>query len=153
MDLRYDGKGPPKLLEYNADTPTSLIEAAVAQWNWLQAVHPRQRPVQLDPREADRALAQILRRTLPGDRQSCISACVKDNEEDLGNLEYLRDTAMQAGIDARQIYVEDIGWSEAEQCFVDLDDESDPRALQALPVGMDDERGIRPEHAAAQASR
>src|SRR5277367_3541145 len=26
----------PKLLEYNADTPTSLLEAAVVQWNWLE---------------------------------------------------------------------------------------------------------------------
>lgn len=28
FDLRYDGTGPAKLLEYNADTPTSLVEAA-----------------------------------------------------------------------------------------------------------------------------
>ena len=28
LDLAYDGKEPPKLLEYNADTPTSLLEAA-----------------------------------------------------------------------------------------------------------------------------
>ncbi|HWH71523.1 MAG TPA: glutathionylspermidine synthase family protein, partial [Candidatus Sulfotelmatobacter sp.] len=28
--------GPPKLLEYNADTPTALVEAAVVQWYWLQ---------------------------------------------------------------------------------------------------------------------
>ena len=27
FDLCYDGKGEPKLLEYNADTPTALIEA------------------------------------------------------------------------------------------------------------------------------
>jgi len=26
FDLAYDGAGPPKLLEYNADTPTSLLE-------------------------------------------------------------------------------------------------------------------------------
>src|SRR5260370_3419922 len=26
----------PKLLEYNADTPTSLLEAAVVQWNCLK---------------------------------------------------------------------------------------------------------------------
>ncbi len=26
----------PKLLEYNADTPTSLLEAAVIQWHWLK---------------------------------------------------------------------------------------------------------------------
>ncbi len=29
FDLAFDGSGPPKLLEYNADTPTSLLEAAV----------------------------------------------------------------------------------------------------------------------------
>lgn len=28
--------GVPKLLEYNADTPTSLFESAVVQWFWLQ---------------------------------------------------------------------------------------------------------------------
>jgi glutathionylspermidine synthase len=28
MDLSYDGKGPVKLLEYNADTPTALYESA-----------------------------------------------------------------------------------------------------------------------------
>src|SRR5882724_11087135 len=27
FDLAFDGSGPPKLLEYNADTPTSLLEA------------------------------------------------------------------------------------------------------------------------------
>ncbi len=40
FDLSYDGKGPPKMLEYNADTPTSLLEAAVVQWHWLQECHP-----------------------------------------------------------------------------------------------------------------
>ena len=28
FDLRYDGKGPAKLLEYNADTPTAVFETA-----------------------------------------------------------------------------------------------------------------------------
>ena len=42
FDFAYDGKGPPKLLEYNADTPTALLESSVAQWNWLeQAILPR----------------------------------------------------------------------------------------------------------------
>jgi len=31
FDLRYDGQGPAKMLEYNADTPTSVFEAAVFQ--------------------------------------------------------------------------------------------------------------------------
>ena len=33
-------QGPPKLLEYNADTPTSLVEAAVIQWEWLEECFP-----------------------------------------------------------------------------------------------------------------
>jgi glutathionylspermidine synthase len=36
FDLAYDGKKPAKLLEYNADTPTSLFESAVVQWHWLE---------------------------------------------------------------------------------------------------------------------
>jgi glutathionylspermidine synthase len=40
FDLAYDGQSPPKLLEYNADTPTALVEAAVAQWFWLRELHP-----------------------------------------------------------------------------------------------------------------
>src|ERR1700722_2715702 len=36
LDLRFDGHGPAKLLEYNADTPTSIFEAAVFQWTWLE---------------------------------------------------------------------------------------------------------------------
>ncbi|WP_282860485.1 glutathionylspermidine synthase family protein, partial [Pseudoclavibacter helvolus] len=35
FDLAYDGAGTPKLLEFNADTPTSLVESAAAQWQWL----------------------------------------------------------------------------------------------------------------------
>ena len=38
MDFSYagDGGGHAKLLEYNADTPTALYEAAVFQWRWLE---------------------------------------------------------------------------------------------------------------------
>ena len=39
LDLAYDGKSI-KLLEYNADTPTGLVEAAIAQWYWLQDCFP-----------------------------------------------------------------------------------------------------------------
>ena len=40
FDLSYDGVNPPKLLEYNANTPTSLLEASVVQWHWRQDVMP-----------------------------------------------------------------------------------------------------------------
>lgn len=36
FDFAWDGVGPPKLLEYNADTPTALYEAAEAQADWAK---------------------------------------------------------------------------------------------------------------------
>lgn len=41
FDFAWDGSGAPKLLEYNADTPTALPEASVAQWFWLQDLKAR----------------------------------------------------------------------------------------------------------------
>ena len=63
FDLSFDGQGPPKLLEYNADTPTALLEAAVIQWFWskdllagLPAGSAAVRSIQQHPRAADRSL-------------------------------------------------------------------------------------------------
>ena len=36
MDFAWCGNAPVKLLEYNADTPTSLYESAYFQWLWLE---------------------------------------------------------------------------------------------------------------------
>lgn len=36
FDFAYDGQSPAKLMEYNADTPTSLYESAAFQWQWLE---------------------------------------------------------------------------------------------------------------------
>ena len=74
FDLRYDGQGPAKLLEYNADTPTSVFETAVFQWMWLEDAIARNhrpegcRPVQFAARAADRRLARDRQR-----RATCIS--------------------------------------------------------------------------------
>ena len=32
--------GVPKLLEFNADTPTTLIESSLVQWYWKEDVFP-----------------------------------------------------------------------------------------------------------------
>ena len=41
FDLIYSGNDgrPPRMLEYNADTPTGLVEAALIQWYWHEDVH------------------------------------------------------------------------------------------------------------------
>jgi len=121
FDFCSAGQGEPKMLEYNADTPTSLIESAIAQWNWQQELHADQDQFNsLHEKLIDRwrEIARAIR--LSG---SMHFACLRDNQEDVGNIDYLRDTAMQAGIDARFIAVEDIGWDDSQRRFVGLDGE------------------------------
>jgi glutathionylspermidine synthase len=117
FDFSWDGEGEPKLLEYNADTPTALLEASVVQWHWLEDTRP----------DADQfnslheklvARWQALR-AAHGD-QVLHLACVKDSDEDLGNVEYLRDCALQGGWDARRLSIEELGWDGAR--FLDLED-------------------------------
>ncbi len=41
FDFTFDRLGTPKLIEYNADTPTGLLEAAIIQWYWKEDIFPR----------------------------------------------------------------------------------------------------------------
>ncbi len=119
FDFAYDGRTPPKLLEYNADTPTSLLEAAVAQWHWLEETgHPDQFN-SLHERLIAR-WEQIFNTLPPG--TPVHFSCMKDNEEDRVTVEYLRDTAAQAGVATRFVHVEDLGWNGS--AFVDLEGET-----------------------------
>ena len=130
FDFCYDGIHAPKLLEYNADTPTSLLECAVAQWNWQQQVKPRHDQFNsLHERLIERW------KTLRDHYKNPLFyfACVKDNVEDFGNTEYLRDTAMQAGINTRQIFMEDIGWDAGRAQFVDLHNNRIPALFKLYP--------------------
>lgn len=120
FDLRWDGATPPKLLEYNADTPTALLEASVVQWHWLQDAKPGADQFN-SIHEKLIARWEAIKGGLPADVMLHL-ACVRDNEEDLGNVEYVRDTAIQAGLPAVQLYVEDIGWNRDAQAFVDVEE-------------------------------
>ncbi len=123
MDFAWDGGGPAKLLELNYDTPTSLFEAAFFQWQWLD---DQQRSGAL-PAAADQfnsiyeslveAFATIALR-LP---RPFLFTAVRDSDEDQGTIAYLRDCAIQAGIECGLIAIEDIGVS-ADGRYTDLSD-------------------------------
>ena len=118
FDLAYDGRQPPKLLEYNADTPTSLLEAAVAQWQWLEETGRPDQFNSLHEKLIERW--STLARGVPAGSPVHFS-CVKDNEEDRITVEYLRDTATQAGLATAFVHIEDVGWD--GRSFVGLDNE------------------------------
>ena len=114
FDLRYDGRGPPRLLEYNADTPTAIFEASVVQWDWLETLRPG--------RDQFNSIHEKLIDAWRGfgfGRTPVHFAAVKDHAEDGGTVEYLRDTAVQAGLETARIAIEDIGWDGGQ--FFDLD--------------------------------
>ncbi|MGJ5095876.1 glutathionylspermidine synthase family protein [Bradyrhizobium oligotrophicum] len=133
FDLSYQGgRTPAKLLEYNADTPTSIFEAAVFQWTWLeQAIERRILPGRADQYNSihERLIARW--RAL-GKRRRVHLAGLTANAEDATTLAYLADTAAQGGLTTTILDVADIGWRETGG-FVDLDDEDIALAFKLYP--------------------
>ena len=109
FDLSLGSDGSIKMLEYNADTPTSLFEAAVAQWEWLQARFP----------EADQfnSIHEKLIGAWKGTEGPVHFASLEDSEG-VVTASYLEDTARQAGVETRFITMKDIGLAGGR--FVDL---------------------------------
>ena len=132
LDLSFDGKNPAKLLEYNADTPTSIFEAAVFQWTWLEQAIERN----IIPKRADQFNSIHVRlieawKKLGGTHHLHLAG-MTESTEDSGTLAYLGDTATQAGLTTTLIDIEDIGLAEDGR-FVDLDDRGIEFAFKLYP--------------------
>jgi len=117
FDLSYNGVEPPKLLEYNADTPTSLLEATVVQWHWLEEVEP----------SADQF--NSIWEGLIGKWQSLreegylnsgvVHFGCMDAAEDFMTTAVLMDTARETGLEVALMQMGEIGWDHDGKCFVD----------------------------------
>jgi glutathionylspermidine synthase len=119
FDLCYRD-GQLKMLEFNADTPTSLYEAGIVQWFWLQDFD-KGRDQFNSIHEKLIAYWKYLKAYLyPG---TLHFTCVKQSLEDLTNTEYMRDCAIQGGLDTRLLYIDDIGWDPDKQLFVDMQEQ------------------------------
>lgn len=131
FDLAYDGQSI-KMLEYNADTPTSLLEASVVQWNWVEeaaGIPHRDQFNSIHEKLIDRW--KELRQ--PGFAVPRIHFVGHEDagREDWGNLEYLMDTALQAGLEVTELTTEQIGWDGKH--FVDMDDKSIETCFKLYP--------------------
>ena len=127
-----DSGQPPKLLEYNADTPTSLLEAAVVQWHWLEEVGsslPSSHSVltflapKVDQFNSihERLIAKW--KDIAPYLKSPVYFSGTVEPEDMLTLAYLEDTAQQAGLATKAIAMLDIGWNEARNAFLDLNED------------------------------
>jgi glutathionylspermidine synthase len=127
MDLAYDGQSI-KLLEYNADTPTSLVEAAVIQWRWVEDCFP-QRDQWNSIHEKLVAKWKDLRAYVA----EPVYFAHDGAEEDVLTIAYLRDSARQAGLRNTSIRMKDLGWDAERECFVDVDEFSIETLFKLYP--------------------
>ncbi|MDR0805241.1 MAG: glutathionylspermidine synthase family protein [Enterobacteriaceae bacterium] len=125
LDLAYDGKSPAKLLENNADTPTSLYETAFFQWMWLEdqlnAGNLRHDADQFNSLQ-DKLIERFGELKTQHGFNLLHFACCEDTEEDRGTVQYLQDCANEAELANEFLFMEEIGLGEKGQ-FTDQQDQ------------------------------
>lgn len=115
LDLAWDGTGEPKLLENNADTPTSLYgRRSFSGSGWKISLTP------VTCRRAATSLTVCKKKLI--DRfvelreqygfQLLHLTCCRDTVEDRGTIQYLQDCATEAEIATEFLYIDDIGLGE-----------------------------------------
>lgn len=133
FDLAYDGTGPAKMLEYNADTPTGLVESSVAQWYWLQDKYP-EKDQWNSLHERLVAAWGLFKETYPG-RETVHFANFPDDGtgEEIMTVAYMRDTATEAGLTTIGVEIPQIGYDNAARRFVDGDEKQIDACFKLYP--------------------
>lgn len=129
FDLAYDGRSAPQMLEYNADTPTSLVEASVGQWFWLKDLDERGDQFN----SIHERLIDAWKKMDEGRMGQIHFAAMADQPEDYITVEYLRDTAIQAGLETHYLDIEQIGWDPGNHCYVDMEGRPIRRLFKLYP--------------------
>jgi glutathionylspermidine synthase len=126
FDFVYDGNRQPALLEFNADTPTSLLEASVIQWDWFKDVGDELSTGSVDQFNNihERLLEawKLARSQVPANNNATLhvgSVGIEASVEDYITAEYLRDVASQAGWNAIGLSMADVGWDHQRRRFTD----------------------------------
>jgi glutathionylspermidine synthase len=129
FDLCYKNS-QVKLLEFNADTPTSLYEAGIVQWFWLQDFDKSKDQFNSIHEKLIDYWKYLKNYLYPN---TLHFTCLKETLEDLTNVEYMRDCAMQGGLETKLVFVDDIGWDEYAQQFVDVESEPIKNIFKLYP--------------------
>ncbi len=140
FDFVYNGRDEPKLLEYNADTPTSLLEAAVIQWFWLQdwKETPSAQDIlheigAVDWDQFNMMHERLIEAWAPFKNQTIYFSAIDIAPEDVATVDYLRETAAQAGVKTELLPVHRIGWNRNRRVFVDAFERPIERVFKLYP--------------------
>lgn len=116
MDLAKTSDNEFKLLEYNADTPTSLLEASIVQWDWLCDTHPTYDQFNSIHEKLIARWREVYRGVYP-----IHFACQRDILEDINTIEYLMRTAEEANLNVAKLFMDEIGYHDSK--FIDLNND------------------------------
>lgn len=126
FDFTLDKNGVPKVLEFNADTPTSLPEAAIVQGEWLSTNGQTPRGAQqynLIHEKMVEGFTWLKDNVFKADH---VHFTAMRSFEDMTNAAYAQAVAEEAGLKTTLISCDDIGVQTAyftkESFLVDLDD-------------------------------
>jgi glutathionylspermidine synthase len=136
FDLACDGVNPPKLLEYNADTPTALLEAAVIQWFWFKDATRDYSPGRFDQFNSLHERLIEAWAAVGGELGGRVVFASLDRDaalEDYMTVSYLRDTAIQAGLETSYLAIKDLGWHAGRRVFTDLAERAIPTLFKLYP--------------------
>lgn len=115
FDLAYGENNQLKMFEYNGDTPVSVLECSVAQWNYIEKMKnlpngqafPDQLRVQYNL--IDETLIETWQKMFAQNTKIHFASGAGFRHEDFGNLCYLMDTALRAGMNPVEIQMQNIG--------------------------------------------
>lgn len=95
FDFAFDNLGNIKLLEFNADTPTSLFESSVVQWQWKEDVFPNNDQYNNIHEYLVQSWKDI-HKIYKYDRYDF--SCIEDIPEETTTTSYIASTAQEAGL-------------------------------------------------------
>ncbi len=143
FDLRYDGSGPAKLLEYNADTPTTLLEAADPAVALAAGHVPERRPVELAARDSSSTRWREIRQQLPGDERPLHLVARPTPPARTTSRSLPAGDGGRGRADDDRLAIEDVGWDPSLERFVDLEERRMSAVFKLYPWEwvLDDEFG------------
>jgi glutathionylspermidine synthase len=107
FDFGYNGTGEPKLFEFNCDTPTSMLETGVIQWEWKEDRFPGLDQFNSLHEKLVGRWAEIRPRLLG--QRIWFTHMADPSHEDTITTTYMRDLAAQAGLETHAVVIDDIG--------------------------------------------
>ena len=152
LDLVYDGRSPPQLIEYNGDTPALLGESSPAQWYWFEQQREPYFP------EADqfntvyeglqRAWYGIKDRLRAGETFHFVSSRRSNTADDDWNVcEYHAEVARHCGIRTKQGFIDDLEYRYRDEILIDPDGRAITKLFKLYPwnwFGLDKGKAFLP---------